>query len=160
MKRWFYRLRGENDFFGLNISNQEDLFIAFFISCHSLKDWLIKDGVAEKKEVENFINAHHCLKLAGDIANFSKHAELTRAWTGDKNTKAVGQKYFVNPSNGSSYILSVLEVQSDGKVYRNPVDIVKECLNCWSKFVTSKSLSVPEMMEENIFLNFNKWEPK
>jgi hypothetical protein len=160
MKRWYYRLRGNDDILGLGGSrsiNQEDFYYAFFIFCYHIKDGLIKSGILD---VEDFINNNLYLQLAGDIANFSKHTFLEKTRTGDLGTKAFRRGYVVNLTGpGPSSVLFKLEIVSNGKTY-DSFEVVEECMNAWYQFLTLKSLPIPEIIEENIYQYFIKWEPK
>jgi len=50
----------------------------FFQEFFNLKDWLINDEVLQKGVVEKFYYSTVELKLCGDIANGTKHLELTQ----------------------------------------------------------------------------------
>jgi hypothetical protein len=62
----------------------DDLW-SFFQNCHHLKDWIINDpDVADEvkgekgRRIEEFVNSSKALQICGDLANRSKHSELTR----------------------------------------------------------------------------------
>lgn len=154
MKRWYYRIRDKID------NDKEDFYLAFFESCHHFKNWLVKDGVATNKEVEDYIDQHQALQLAADICTFSKHAEITRtSRTGDFGTEVIGQKLLAMPKNQASYLFSVLKIKSGGKEQYNAFDIVQDCMNAWGKFLLSKSQIIPTMPQEVIYQNFKRWVP-
>ncbi len=62
----------------------DDIF-AFFVECHSLKDWFANDplflpGKTEKRKhatLNRFINCNEVLQVCADIANGKKHFTLT-----------------------------------------------------------------------------------
>lgn len=156
LKRWYYRIRGNDDIFGLRTNHQDDFYRAFFIFCFHLKDSLKHSGISG---VEEFVDSNLYLKLAGDIANYSKHTKLTSTHTGDIETKAINRGYLINPIGpGPSYVVFGLEIQSDGNIY-DAFGVAEKCMNAWYEFLTSKSLIIPEMIEENVYKNFIKWEP-
>lgn len=159
MKRWYYRLQGLNsdshNIFSSTDIYQDDFFRAFFIFCYHLKDSLKDSGILG---VEDYINTNFSLQLAGDIANFTKHIKFTKSpRTGNKDTKGIGQKYSILYM-GKHCIVSLLDIESGGKKY-NAFEVVEDCMNAWGEFLLSKSLDIPEMMEENMFKNFPKWTP-
>lgn len=160
MKRWFYRLQGINggqhNAFSSSDTYQSDFFQAFFISSYHFKDALINANVSD---VENLINKNLSLKLAGDVANFTKHTKLTSTRTGDLQTKGFGKLLLKQPENAPSYIVSILHIESNGESY-NAFSIAEDCMNIWGNFLLSRSLQIPELIEENIYLNFPKWAPK
>lgn len=154
MKRWHYRIRDGTD------NDREDFFLAFFECCHHFKDWLVKDKIATKKEVDEYIEKYYALQLCADICTFAKHAEVTRhPRTGDSGTEVIGQKLTVMPENSSTYTISVLKIKSGGKERYDAFTIVKECLDAWAQFLLSRSLEIPIMPQEIIFRNFRRWEP-
>lgn len=161
MKRWYYRLRGDNDIFGKPVSYKEDFFLAFFVSTHHLKDWLKKGGVGNKAEIQTFIKNNPCLELAGAIANLSKHVELDHPrWEEYKNTKIAGQKYLVSVGSGPTFIESRLKIEFNGKTYHDIFPIVEMCMGAWGRFLISKKLEIPTMPEEFIFERFVVWQPE
>lgn len=157
MKRWYYRVRGQDDALGVKTGHQDDYYRAFFVFCYHLKDGLINAGI---EGVEEFINNNLYLQLAGDISNYSKHTKLTTTRTGDKSTKAVNQGYLFNLRGpGASYMIQGLEIQSKGKIY-DAFEVANKCMDAWAEFLSSKSIKIPEIPEEIIYECFIKWEPK
>ena len=156
LKRWYYRIRDGVD------NDKDDFYFAFFITCHQFKDWLVRDGVATAKEVDDCIEQSDALKLCADVATFSKHARVGReARTGDSKTNAVGQKYM---AASSGVMGSTLKIESGGKTIYANLELVSECLDSWYKFLVSKKLEVPETLAEataHIYeYPMKKWEPK
>jgi hypothetical protein len=77
VKRWRARL-GERT--GVEDRRVDD-FYAFFSTCFHLKDWLKQDNSlpeSVRADVETHVNATFWLKLCADLANGSKHLELSR----------------------------------------------------------------------------------
>jgi len=72
--RWHQRLV---DLYSGTISEPSEMaideMIVFFIFCHQLKDWIIKETSIPPRKVEDYINNNRCLTLCADIANSIKH---------------------------------------------------------------------------------------
>src|SRR5258706_7328155 len=94
LRRWYKRLEKIRNKLSkvhmgnvvrLNVDDLEDEFIAFFIYCYHLKDWIQRDSSSRLRgRVENYINANEYLRICADICNRSKHFVLTRPrekWT-------------------------------------------------------------------------------
>lgn len=168
MKRWYYRLDRPKNMQLAYVQNdmyKDDFFRAFFIHCYHLKDALINSGY---NDVESFINQHHCLQLAGDIANFSKHTKLKidkkhgpRTRTGDISTKGYAQTVQFVSSNldGPNYITNLFITESGGKQF-DAFSLATDCMDAWAEYLLSKSLEIPEYIDEKIFANFPRWRPK
>lgn len=161
MKRWYYRLRGDEDIFGLKTIYREDFFIAFFITCNHFREWLVKNKIITNGELKKYVAQYDELELCREIADFSKHVKL---WPNhkDQKTEVIGKKIVTVPSEGSTYFESVLKIKSPGRNIEtyNTFELVEECMNIWGNFLLSKSLKIPDMPEEHMFQNFVKWEPK
>ena len=81
LQRWYDRF--EKIYTGERYGEQFDYYfdeiLVFFIFCHHLKDWIIKDTSIESREVEKLINDNECLQFCADIANGTKHLEIDRS---------------------------------------------------------------------------------
>ena len=74
-----------------------DFSFAFFIWAHSFKDWLLKSGAFTKAELEAILTQYTEWELTKDLANKTKHREITRnptdpdwkAWTQLELNKAI-----------------------------------------------------------------------
>jgi hypothetical protein len=54
----------------------EDFLYAFFQNAHHLRDW--SPAQRTKEEVDAFLNSHLATRICRDLANLTKHHELTR----------------------------------------------------------------------------------
>lgn len=162
MKRWFYRLRGKKDFLGDGGKEfyKDDFYLAFFNVCNNFKEWIIKEKVAKKEEIDHLVLENDELKLCREIANFTKHVTLFKTHF-DPDTKVVGTMIYIVTETGSSYMTSTLKINSPKRNLEtfDAFKLVEKCLNIWGNFLTDKSITIPEMPEENIFENFVKWYP-
>ena len=55
-----------------------DLTLAYFVWCHSVRDWLIKDCAVTSRWLDDQLLAYPVWKIVRDIANRSKHLRITR----------------------------------------------------------------------------------
>lgn len=58
-----------------------DFTLAYFVWCHSLRDWLIKDGALTKEEVNIQLAKDATWNIVRDLANRSKHLIITQSPT-------------------------------------------------------------------------------
>ncbi len=58
--------------------DERDFYLSFFVQCHSLRDWLIKNELLGKDVVDSYIESYDCMKLCRDISNRYKHLSITR----------------------------------------------------------------------------------
>jgi hypothetical protein len=54
-----------------------DVALAYFVWCHSMRDWLIKDNAMTRNEVDSQLSNHATWKIVRDLANRSKHLKIT-----------------------------------------------------------------------------------
>lgn len=110
----------------------DDLF-AFFIECHSFKDWLINDDDVlkelgwEKKEelIEDFVHSTYELQLCADIANGKKHRRIDRRIkSGPKKGDWKPRRTEVKELQESVTPGLVLSVEV---VLHNPHEIIYDC---------------------------------
>ena len=106
---------------------------AFFQACHSFREWLPKDRFAPDR-VTRFVGANVELRLCSDIANLTKHRELTRkpATAAEpsiaREYRGAGRGWF-----GGDGALIVLSDVSD-----QPYDLRElafRCLKLWEHFL-------------------------
>lgn len=66
----------------VNLGNRErdelDFYLSFFVQCHSLRDWALKNAIIEKDVIDMAIDSYDCMKLCRDIANRYKHLEISK----------------------------------------------------------------------------------
>lgn len=55
-----------------------DTALAYFVWCHSLRDWLIKDSALNQNDIDNQLAKHITWKIVRDLANRSKHLKITQ----------------------------------------------------------------------------------
>jgi hypothetical protein len=72
----------------------DDDVISFFIHCHHIRDWIIHLNKLDitTKQVDNYIDSHKALRICADLANGSKHCQLTRTLRTEKQPYIAGKE--------------------------------------------------------------------
>jgi hypothetical protein len=79
MKRWEQRsLQTLRNLPLSDFHDALDFSIAYFLWCHSLREWLINDNVMTEEELNSELSKYSVWKLCRDIANRTRHFELKR----------------------------------------------------------------------------------
>ena len=55
-----------------------DVALAYFVWSHSLRDWLLKDGVVNENILNDCLGKEPAWPIVRDLANRSRHLKLTR----------------------------------------------------------------------------------
>lgn len=79
MQRW--ETRAQNAIQNLprtDFDDALDLALAYFVWCHSMRDWLIRDQVFERNALDNTLLEHPVWRIVRDVSNRSKHLILTQ----------------------------------------------------------------------------------
>lgn len=141
----------------------------FFQQCYHLKDYLKKDSrIKNPKDVEVFINKSNALSIAADICNSFKHAGLTHPPRSGRPLTKINMAYGMdmpvgmkgthtfaefkkNPNDGDTIFVShsnragvptatATVVFTMDKFSRNAIDLARECVADWNKFLTANGL--------------------
>jgi hypothetical protein len=140
MKRWRARL-GERT--GVEDRRVDD-FYAFFSTCFHLKDWLKQDNSlpeSVRADVETHVNATFWLKLCADLANGSKHLELSRPRV-DPKARVGTQGPAVQPGAFQANAFQtkpIVTVNADGKAWA-ALTVANNCVAAWEGFLQDKGL--------------------
>jgi hypothetical protein len=82
MKRWEVRARAAlADMPYTNFGDALDTTLVYFVWCHSLRDWIIKDRIPERDEVTAAMRNSVTWKIIRDLANRTKHFEISQSPT-------------------------------------------------------------------------------
>jgi hypothetical protein len=140
MKRWRARLGGHTGVEDLRV----DDFYAFFTTCFHLKDWLKHDtSLPEcvRADVETYISATFWLKLCADLANGSKHLELSSARIDPKARVATQGPAFqpwVFQANAFQ-TKPIVTVHADGQAWA-ALTVANHCVEAWDSFLQRKGV--------------------
>jgi hypothetical protein len=99
---------------------------SFFLNCHELRDWLAADQVSgmSRKKATKVIKGSIYLRVCADLANRTKHAELTRHWL-DTNTSPVPHDATVFVAGDATY---------------DALDLAAHCVAEWERALTHRGL--------------------
>jgi hypothetical protein len=126
-----------------SIDNPKDDCISFFLHCYHIKDWvqqLYCSTKAEKKEVENFINANQALKVCADLCNGSKHYKLRSAdayRSGEPQTVSVIDHQpvtYITGSGGMEVHTCTFSIESDSASY-DALQLAERCMVLWNEYL-------------------------
>lgn len=88
MRRWEERsLRELRSLPDTNFHDAIDMALAYFLWSHSLREWLINDQIVGAVALDAELAKHDIWKLCRDVANRTRHFDLTRNPT-DKHWSA------------------------------------------------------------------------
>lgn len=116
-----------------------DKVLSFFETVHALRDWLWNDPASgvTKDDVHTLIGGSPLLQVCADVANGSKHFELTTSQTGDLSTTIARNDVAVFVGKGTSahrfYIAS-------GGSERDLLKVAEEAVDEWRKFLSGRHL--------------------
>lgn len=123
-----------------------DEILVFFILCHHLKDWIINDSEIPSVEVQNFIEKDKYLRICADIANGTKHRELTRPKVKSQNDlyprmhPAVSfDERSLSGGNEPRICFRVL-ISIDEEIEYEAHEVASKCLKSWKTFLCDKEL--------------------
>jgi hypothetical protein len=122
-----------------SIEEDCDDVLAFFIFCHQLKDWVIKDTTIPRREIEKFINENECLSICADIANGIKHLGIdeTRTPRSGQDLRMHAGVY-ITGDKLSDVGLRMYITKDDGTQIE-AFEIATECVGKWTEFLTRAS---------------------
>jgi len=126
-----------------------DTVLSFFEAVHHLKDWLANDQLSGmgKTAGDSLINGSRMLRLCADLANGSKHLELTSSRTGDKSTEIARND--VNVYAGTGTAAHRFYVQSAGAEY-DVLEIAEAAVSEWTEFLTRQGPLVIQIAEATV----------
>jgi len=126
----------------------------FFQDCHHLKDWIINDpdipdevkGIETKvgENIEKFVSNNKELRVCADLANRSKHLELTRHSRED--AKVTSRNVNIDLNLGTSTCEHIITLGNGRK--RIALDVAREAVEAWESFLSENNLNcevVPEI---------------
>lgn len=114
-----------------------DLY-SFFLNCHELRDWLAADKVSgmSRRKATKVIKRSTYLRVCADLANRTKHAELTRHWI-DSNTSPVPHDATVFVGTGEA--AHRWEIAAGDATF-DALDLAANCVAVWQRALTDRKL--------------------
>jgi hypothetical protein len=110
----------------------------FFLNCHHLKDWVMKDpALASLGDVEHFIDGCPELRICADLCNANKHFKLDRKPRSDVSPQTGPKRVALDIHIGSPeppVIRVKYEIETTAGT-RDAFDIATECMNAWAHFL-------------------------
>jgi hypothetical protein len=134
--RWYQRLL---DLYSGSVQQPPEIaldqMLVFFIFCHQLKDWVIKETNIPKPEVEGFITQNRCLAICADIANGTKHLGI-----GDNHTPRSGEDIRIREAYALTQDRHVVPrpiITMEDHTTIDIADLASDCIEKWNEFLTA-----------------------
>jgi hypothetical protein len=159
VKRWLKRLHRINN--GLTISPSSsfqpeqfinecrDDFLAFFLNCYHLKDWIAKDKTSsslQKRAIEPYINQTPELRVTADICNQAKHLELDRRRSSSE-ARWRGRTYDARDKSDNTVSVHLnFYLQAEGS-FRDALSLANEAVSAWEKFFALTDTELTRIIE-------------
>ena len=138
-ERWYTRMVSAESF-----EDRMDFTISFFQNCYLIKEWLEKTGDVSRSELNSHQNDHFELRVCRDIANATKHFQLSSPSL--EFEIAIGRESIVGqPGKTRIFVLA----DKDGDIEKfNANELARLCLDSWKKFVNLKQPRTYKNLEE------------
>lgn len=114
----------------------------FFITCHSLKDWLKKDYPHLEQAIENYITSSPPLALAADYANMRKHGKLDRRARSGKRIDRMNTHGVVTEGDEGLVTSAKVVIVFDDGTTEDVLPLAEKCLRAWESFLFASSISI------------------
>ncbi|CAD5277249.1 conserved hypothetical protein [Bosea sp. 62] len=114
-----------------------DYALAYFIWSHSLREWLIGDGIFLKDELDLALRRYPEWRIVRDLANRSKHLILTQNPTDGDWVVFREYDHFAPQVEGRER--HHLNLYFDGKKYLL-LDVISSTRSMWEKILSDKGL--------------------
>jgi len=125
--------------------DRKDRVASFFLHCYHLKDWLKNDPAskAQARDVETELNKNEVMQIVADLANGTKHGDLTVGRygpkTGDPTTALTRQDIVVTTGAAGAGTLQKMYVESNTDEW-DVYNLAKYAVAWWSEFLTQRNL--------------------
>lgn len=130
ISRWLDRLMNAE-----SRVDAEDFLYAFFQNAHHLRDW--SPGGRTTDEIDGFLNSNLATRICRDVANVTKHHELTRRPAQEYEPSILRE--YAGKNRGwfecDSRLVVVTNYKDDGIVL-DAREVAKECLRLWCEFLS------------------------
>jgi hypothetical protein len=140
--RWYrrYQEHYSGTTHGKSIDEDCDDVLIFFIFCHQLKDWLVKDTEMPKHDIEKFINENECLSICADIANGIKHLGIDEGRTSRSGQDLRMHAGIYISGDKLSDVGLRMYISKDDGTQIEAFQIATECIEKWTEFLTKLSI--------------------
>lgn len=133
LERWKNRvLESMEDTSKADLHDVNDFVLAYFMWCHSLRDWLIKSETIDKDELDFELSHFVEWPVCRDIANRNRHFKITRN-PRDKDW-SIGREYDWQAKGENRPERHKLFVVSGDRIF-NVDDLVNRTFEMWRQIV-------------------------
>ncbi|MBP7555988.1 MAG: hypothetical protein KA821_06975 [Chitinophagaceae bacterium] len=131
--RWYIKFERTNpgNFESPVVDEEHDILYACFQNIFILKDWLHHSGNISTQVLNKFINENLELQLCRDIANGTKHFNLSNASVDNDFTIIREYQHFHMVSNTPPYKVIIL---ASGHKF-DLKELAFKCINLWEQFI-------------------------
>lgn len=134
MGRWQSRaLTAANNPADYDFADATDFVLAYFLWCHSLRDWLLKSGVPQA-DLDRELSQYPIWKICRDVANRTRHLKLTMN-PNDKDW-SIGREYDTWAKHEDRSEKHVLFLVANDRKYRVN-DLVHQSYEMWKNILNS-----------------------
>jgi hypothetical protein len=110
-----------------------DLVFAFFQTAYHLRDWILNDRAASKRDLDELMHGNLALKVCRDLCIGSKHLLIERASI-DQHA-SVRREYVPGPAGNRAASGSRIVITAGGKHELWP--LVEDCMAAWETWVAT-----------------------
>lgn len=104
-----------------------DFYLAFFLNCYSLRDWIVNAGVVKSSEIDRCIKGSVDMRLCRDICNRTKHLLPDRKASADA-LFSIAREY-----RGRDTPISLVVLATGAKTDLRM--LMHGCMKFWTDFV-------------------------
>jgi hypothetical protein len=128
-ERWYDRLlRVTDPRQGTGMDEQIDLALAFFQAAYHLRDYLERENVANKQQLDELMASTPALRVCRDLCNGAKHRKITQP--------SVDPEPWILRSYDPPHWKLVVKV---GDMY-DLVPLAGDCMRAWRQFLADHNL--------------------
>lgn len=135
--RWYARL---NDIYNGTVQETPEMavdqILIFFIFCHQLKDWIIKETSIPRREIEDYVTNNRCLAICADLANGIKHLGIGDGYNPRAGGDLRAREAYAITASGNVVPRPIISL--DGSIV-DVADLARECMQKWDEFFQSHS---------------------
>jgi hypothetical protein len=159
-RRWLHRLQHINDGFvmdlksfessqGAFIEEKRDDFLAFFLNCYHVKDWIRNDTnghKALKDAVEEYLKQTVALQITRELCHGAKHLRHDQHGSRESlGTHWRGRSVISHSPHNSDIVTITLKFHLDAQGgFRDAFEVAEASVTAWERFfeLTEKELAL------------------